>query len=86
MSFTPLITVLRHMSAAHATALTPPRPSILALAPVTTRRWRSSSSGIAVEKNSVSFSSATSTTSPLHCASYLFVAPKVRRSGQRGGT
>lgn len=61
ISLDPAITVLRLIAAVRATALTPPRPSIRAHAPDSTRRCRSSNNGITTEKNSVSCSSPTST-------------------------
>jgi hypothetical protein len=58
----PVITVLRLITAARETRLTPPRPSIFAPAPTTILFWRSSSNGRTAEKNSASCSSVTSTT------------------------
>ena len=56
-----LITVLRLIPDASATAVLPPRPSISAVAPATTRRWSSFMWGRTTSKNRASPSSVTST-------------------------
>lgn len=58
-----LITVLRLMPDAVATAVLPPWPSISDIAPATTRRWRSSRWDSATSKNRASPSRVTSTCS-----------------------
>ena len=58
----PVVTVLRDTPAASATAVRPPRPSSSAAAPSTSRFCRSSSNGTTREKNSVSPSLVTFTT------------------------
>ena len=56
-----LITVFRLMPDATATAVLPPRPSISAAAPATTRRWTSFRCGSTTSKNRPSASPVTST-------------------------
>ena len=55
-----LMTVLRLMPDAAATALLPPRPSIFEVAPATTLRWRSFRCGRTTSKNRASPSGPTS--------------------------